>query len=35
MSRQRRSYLAQSRNGILPLQLEVGRWTNKAVDDHL
>ncbi len=25
MSRQRRSYLAQLRNGILPLQLEVGR----------
>ncbi len=29
MSRQRRSYLAQLRNGILPLQLEVGRWINK------
>ncbi len=34
-SRQRRSYLAQLRNGILPLQLEVGRWTNKAVEDRL
>ncbi len=25
ISRQRRSYLAQLRNGILPVQLEVGR----------
>ncbi len=32
MSRQHRSYLAQLRNGILPLQLEVGRWINKAID---
>ncbi len=32
MSRQRRSYLAQLRNGILPLQLEVGRWINKAIE---
>ncbi len=32
MSRQCRSYLAQFRNGILPLQLEVGRSTNKAVE---
>ncbi len=35
MGRQRRSYLAQLRNGILPLQLEVGRWTNKAVEERL
>ncbi len=35
MGRERRSYLAQLRNGILPLQLEVGRWTNKAVDEWL
>ncbi len=35
MSRQRRSYLAQLRNGILPLQQEVGRWTNKAVEESL
>ncbi len=33
MSRQRRSYLAQLRNVILPLQLEVGRWINKAVEE--
>ncbi len=35
MSRQRRSYPAQLRNSILSLQLEVGRWTNKAVEDWL
>ncbi len=35
MSRQCRSYLAQLRNGILPLQLELGRCTNKAVEDQL
>ncbi len=35
MSRQHRSYLAQLRNGILPLKLEKGRWTNKAVSDRL
>ncbi len=35
MSRQRRSYLAQLRNGILPLRLEVGRWINKAVEERL
>ncbi len=35
MSRQRRSYLAQLRNGILLLQLEVGRWANKAVEERL
>ncbi len=29
MSRKRRSYLAQFRSGILPLQIEVGRWANK------
>ncbi len=33
MSRQHRSYLAQFRNGILPLQLEAGRWTNIAVEE--
>ncbi len=33
MSRERRSYLAQLRNGILPLQREVGRWINKAVEE--
>ncbi len=32
---QRRSYLAQLRNGILPLQLEVGRWVNKGVEERL
>ncbi len=35
MSRQRRSYLAQLRNGILSLQLEVSRWINKAVEERL
>ncbi len=35
MSRQLRWYLAQLRNGILPLQLEVGRWINKAVEEWL
>ncbi len=35
MSRQRRSYLAQIRNGILPLQLEVGRWINKSIEERL
>ncbi len=33
MSTQWRSYLAQLRNGILPLQLEEGRWINKAVEE--
>ncbi len=27
--------MAQLKNGIFPLQLEVGRWTNKAVEDRL
>ncbi len=35
MSRQCRPYLAQLRNGILPLQLEVGTWINKAVEERL
>ncbi len=35
MSRQRRSYLVQFRNDILPLQLEVGRWINKAIEERL
>ncbi len=35
MSRQCRSYLAQLRNSILPLQLEVGRWINKAIEELL
>ncbi len=35
MSRQRRSYLTQLRNGILPLKLEVVRWINKAVQERL
>ncbi len=35
MSRQHISCLAQLRNGILPLQLEVGRWTIKAVEERL
>ncbi len=35
MNRQRRSHLSQLRNGILPLQLEVGRWINKAIEERL
>ncbi len=35
MGRQRRSYLSQLRNGIIPLQLEVGRCINKAVEERL
>jgi hypothetical protein len=35
MSRQKRSYLAQFRCGILPLQLEVGRWSNKEEEERL
>ncbi len=35
MSKQLRSYLAQLRNGILPVQLEVGRWINKAIEERL
>ncbi len=35
MSRQSRSYLAQLRNVILSLQLEVGRWMNKAIEERL
>ncbi len=35
LSRQRRSYLAQLRNDILPLHLKVGRWINKAVEERL
>ncbi len=32
MSCKRRSYLAQFISGILPLQNEVGRWTNKNAE---
>ena len=35
MNRKRRSILAQLRCGILPLQLEVGRWHNKDECDRL
>ncbi len=35
MCRQCRSYLAQLRNCILSLQLEVVRWINKAVKERL
>ncbi len=31
----KRSYLAQFRSGILPLQIEVGRWANKNVEERL
>ena len=35
MGRRRRSYLAQFRCGILPLQIEVGRWSNKNEEDRV
>ncbi len=35
MSRQHRSNLAQLRNGILPKQLKVYIWINKAVEERL
>ncbi len=33
MSRKRRSYLVQFRSGIMPLQIEVGRWAKKNVEE--
>ncbi len=33
MNRKRRSYLAQFRSGILALQIDVGRWPNKNVEE--
>ncbi len=35
MNRKTRSYLVQFRSGILPLQIEVGRWANKNVEERL
>ncbi len=35
MNHKIRSYLAQFRSGILPLQIEVGRWANKNVEERL
>ncbi len=35
MSRKHRSYLAQFRCGILPLDIETGRWVNKPVESRL
>jgi hypothetical protein len=35
MSLKKRSYLAQFRSDILPLQIEVGRWANKYVEERL
>ncbi len=35
MSHKRKSYLAQFRSGILPLQIEVGRWANTNVEERL
>ena len=32
MNRKCRSYLAQFRAGILPLEIEIGRWQNKPLD---
>jgi hypothetical protein len=34
MNREKRSYLAQLRSGILPLQVEVGRWQGVPVDER-
>ena len=35
MSKKQRSFIAQLRCGILPLQIEVGRWTNKNLADRV
>ncbi len=35
MSHKRRSYLDHFRNGIFPLQIEVGRWANTTIGDRL
>ncbi len=35
MNHKRGSYLAQFRSGILPLEIEVGRWANKNVEERL
>ncbi len=32
MNRKRRSYLAQYLCGILPLEIETGKWQNKPVE---
>ncbi len=34
MSRKRRSYLTEFRSGIMSLQIEVGRWANKNVEEY-
>ena len=34
MNRKKRSYLAQYRCGILPLEVETGRWINKPVEER-
>ena len=34
MSRERRSYIAQIRCGILPLHIETGRWININVEER-
>ncbi len=35
MNRKHRSYLAQYRCGILPLEIEPGRWQNKPVEERI
>ena len=35
MNRKCRSFLAQYRSGILPIELETGRWINKPVENRL
>ncbi len=35
MNRKHRSYLAQYWCGILPLEIETGRWQNKPVEEKI
>ncbi len=35
MNRKHRSYLAQYRCGILPLEIETGRWQNKTMEKRI
>ncbi len=34
MNRKQRSYLVKYRSGILPLEVETGRWQNKPVEER-
>ncbi len=35
MNRKYRSYIAQYRCGILPLEIKIGRWQNKPVEERI